>query len=62
MFVSLPLAKVRRAGLMERFPLNTSLGCHRQSPLMGAIAEIGQSNPVERVGEKRGHTSLLGQP
>ena len=38
------------------------LGCESQRPLMGPVGEIRQRNPVERVGEKRGHASLLGQP
>jgi hypothetical protein len=29
---------------------------------MSAVGEIRQRDPVERVGEKRGHASLLGQP
>ena len=31
-------------------------------PLMRTVGKIGQSNPVERIGEKSGHASLLGQP
>ena len=37
-------------------------GCESQRPLVGAVGEIRQRNPVERVGEKRGHASFLGQP
>jgi hypothetical protein len=38
------------------------LGRKGQSPPVGAITEIRQRNPVEGVGEKSGHASLLGQP
>jgi hypothetical protein len=38
------------------------LGCESQRPLMGPVGEIRQRNPLERVGEKRDHASLLGQP
>jgi hypothetical protein len=29
---------------------------------VGAIGGVGKSNPVKRIGEKRGHTSRFGQP
>lgn len=31
-------------------------------PLVGAVGKISQRNPVERVGEKSGYASFLGQP
>ena len=33
-----------------------------QSLLMSAVVEIGESNPIERIGKKLGHGSRLGQP
>jgi hypothetical protein len=39
-----------------------TLRCDSQCALVRAVGKIGQRNPVERVGEKRGHASLLGQP
>jgi hypothetical protein len=29
---------------------------------VGAVGEIGQGDPILRIGEKRGHASFLGQP
>jgi hypothetical protein len=75
--LSTPCAARRRngSGAVEkklRYSVNTSsarddlrsgpLGCEHQRPLVSAIGGIRKSNPAERIGEKRRHTSLFGQP
>ena len=38
------------------------LGGKGQIAPVGAVGEIGQGDPILRIGEKRGHASFLGQP
>jgi len=38
------------------------IGGKSQSAPVGAVGGIGQGDPIERIGEKSGHSSFLGPP
>ena len=38
------------------------LECKVQSAAVGSVGEIGQGDPIERIGKKGVHASFLGQP